>query len=488
MASRAIVASLWNFAGSWGQQLASVAIFLYLVRTLDAADFGLMALAAAAIDVMTVFGRFGQVEALMQRRFVSQKTASTSFWVLFSIGVVSFIMFVAGAESLSNFMGDDRVASIILVLAPVPLIFNLTQVHEYFLRRDFQFKGLALRNVSATTISGIVAVIAANLGYGFYALVLQKLVFTIVYAVSLGITYRWWPSFTFSGPAAFRLSRSGIDIVVANIIPMLNLRIIDVLVGYYLGVVALGYLRTAGRLYELMFQLIVNPILSVSMTSLTAVKGNAELLRSTYLLYLRVILILSTPMFSAAALLGDDIIHIAAGSGWEGSIVPFRLFCLTTAGLTIIYTFIPLMLSVDRTRTIRDQAFFQFGFTAATTFAATQVSLFAVLVTHVIRVYVLALIDIVLIAKHASITVHDLMMEVAPPIIVSILMTVVMLAVSQSLESRSMSPTVNFLLTGMAGGCAFISFLLIGAKFRIFPDYLTTLFTIVRQKTRTRPI
>lgn len=486
MASRALVASLWNFAGNWGQQLSAVVIFLYLVRSLSPADFGLMALAAAAIDVMTVFGRFGQVEALMQRRFVSQRVASTSFWILVGIGTLSLVLFVAGAGLIADLLGDPRVATIILMLAPVPLIFNFTQVHEFYLRRNMQFKGIALRNVSATTIGGIAAVIAATLGYGFYALVLQKLVFTIVYAGSLAFSYRWAPSFAFSRHAASRLSRTGLDIVTANIIPMLNLRIIDVLVGTYLGVVALGFLRTAGRLYELMFQLIVSPVLAVALSALTEVKGDPERLRSTFLLYLRVALILSTPIFAAAAIMADHIILIAAGSHWEGAIVPFRLFCLGTAGLVVIYYFLPLMVSLDRTRTIRDQALFQFATTSVTTFLAAQASLFAVLVVHVVRTYLFALVNLVLVVRHSAITGRDLAREFVAPVAVSAVMGAAMMAASTALTGTGLGLYPRLALICMVGGVTLPLAVLAGERLRLWPVYSATILEVGKRALRRR--
>ncbi len=96
-------------------------------------------------------------------------------------------------------------------------------------------------------------------------------------------------------------------------------------VAYYLGVTTLGYLRTASRLYELMFQVLVNPILSVSVSSLTA---RVETWRSY------------TPPSSAISgrfdvfdadlrhrrFDGEEIIHLVAGKKWDGAILPFRLF------------------------------------------------------------------------------------------------------------------------------------------------------------------
>jgi O-antigen/teichoic acid export membrane protein len=489
MSSRALAASLWNFLGSWGQQLASVVIFLYLIRMLDAADFGLVALAAAVIDIMTVFGRFGQVEALMQRRKVSQATASTSFWLLTIIGIGSLVLFAASAGEIGDLMGDQRVAIIILILSPVPLIFNLTQVHEYFLRRNFQYKNLAFRNFLATLTSGIVAVVAANLGYGFYALVLQKFVFTIVYSASLAVSYRWTPSFRFVRPAATRLARSGIDVVVANIIPMVNLRIVDVLVGYYLGVVALGYLRTASRLYELMFQVIVNPILTVSMTSLTAARGNMVELRDTFLLYLRIILMLSMPIFSTAALMADDLILLAAGSKWEGAIMPFRLFCFTTAALSVIYLFVPLMLTVDRTRTVRNQAFFQFIVTAATTAPAVMVSLFAVIVTHVLRTFLFAFVNLLLASRYAGIALKDVGREFVPPIAVSCITAGLVALADVGLARFDLSLFWVFSIKGLVAAIVFVVSVLLGEKLGLWRPYTTALILAARGfLKRRRPV
>ena len=69
----AFLNSVYMLIGNSGQMIASLGVFLYLARVLSPADFGAMGIAAAIVDLLTVFGRFGQVEALLQKGASDQR-------------------------------------------------------------------------------------------------------------------------------------------------------------------------------------------------------------------------------------------------------------------------------------------------------------------------------------------------------------------------------------------------------------------------------
>ena len=271
--------------GNGGQLVVSLGVFLYLARVLSPADFGAMGVAAALVDMLTVFGRFGQVEALLQAGADNQRTRSTSFWILMLIGIVSLIFVASVTEPLTALTGAAVVGPVLLILAPVPLISNFGQVSEAILRRELRYSGLAIRNVLATIMGAIAAIAFAAGGYGVYALAVQKLVFTIVYTCTILIAQPWKPSWVFVIVESRRLVSTGLNVTISNTLQLANGRIVDLNIGAFLGVVSLGITRVAWRFYDFCLQLVIAPLSSVSYTLFTDAAANDEDLRRIYLQY-----------------------------------------------------------------------------------------------------------------------------------------------------------------------------------------------------------
>lgn len=479
-----MISSLWTLAGNGGQQIVAFGVFAYLAHTLTAADFGLMALAAAVIDLLTVFGRFGQVEALMQKGKIEDTPASTSFWLLSAIGVGLMLAVIAVAQPMASAFGEPKVAAILMILAPVPLLQNLGQVQEAYLRNAFSYRGLATRNFGATLISGAASVIAAAAGLGFYALVIQKLVFTLVYTALVCVAFPWLPRLRFAASEARRLLTVGFDVVVANLINMLNPRIVDFFVGYFLGVVALGYLRIAWRLLDFIIQLVVQPISSVAISSLTQFSNDPARLKTSFLRYLQFLSLLTLPLAVGMGLLSNEILHIVAGSQWDQSARLLALLSAAALAMPVSFLFPPAMIAAGRTDLVRWLAIAQTLFVALVTFVTAQIDIVTVIIFHVVRVYLFASINAWMMTRFVGLSWRELAYRWAPPALATLAMAFAVWGVDHLIAGDGRLQRIVIL--GGAGACAYLLVLVLGDVLRIWPQYCTGIFGALRDMFRRK--
>jgi PST family polysaccharide transporter len=414
--------SLWTVVGNGGQLAVSLGTFLYLARILSPRDFGVMALAAAFIDLLTLFGRFGQVEALLQKGADDQKTLSTAFWILTTIGVAILALVGGTAYPFAAVSKTPVIALVLLMLAAVPLIQNLGQVNEAILRRDFRYKGIAVRNVVATLLGAVAAVILASLGYGVFALAAQKLVYTVTYTAAVWIAQPWKPSRVFERAECPRLLRTGLDVTISNTLQIANGRIVDFNVAFFLGVVTLGVSRVAWRLYEFALQLVVTPITSVAISSLSRLSETPVALRNAYLRYVELIFLSTAPLFVGISLLSKDVVLLMAGAKWAESASVLSLLSLSALGGCLGLIFGPVMIVQGRTQAIRSQALWQTAFTIVVIGVAAQFSLLAVVVAHVARIYLFAVINLVIMNRSLGVEARPFLARITPPLAATAIM------------------------------------------------------------------
>ncbi|HEX3754783.1 MAG TPA: oligosaccharide flippase family protein, partial [Rhizomicrobium sp.] len=356
---KVLSASLWTLVGNAGQQLISFFLFIYLTRALTVEDFGLMGLAVAFIDVISLLGRFGQVEALQQRETLSRETASTAFWILLVIGLGSLMAICLLATPLAHMLHEPRLAGVLLALSPVCLFLNIGQVHEAFVKRELKYQLIARRSVAAALVSATTAFLAAYNGLGVYALVLQRLAYNLVYSGTLLVTYYWRPRLTFDLREAKDLAVTGLNISASNTISILNLRIIDFLVGVFLGVKVLGYLRVAWRFFDFVSLLVVQPISSVYLATLSSIQSDAAHVRRAYLRFLQIISCVVIPTFLGLGSVAPSFVEVVFGTRWLPSVSIFQMLAVASLSIPIGFLFPPTMIILRRTDTVRSQAIWQ---------------------------------------------------------------------------------------------------------------------------------
>lgn len=487
MAGRpALRSSLWMLAGNGGQQVIGFAVFAYLAHTLAVADFGLMALAAAVIDLLTVFGRFGQVEALMQKGRIEDRPASTSFWLLCGIGLALMLAIVMLAAPLAAAFGEPKIFDMLLIMAGVPLLHNLGQVHEAHLRSAFSYRGLAVRNFLAAVLSGVASVAAAAAGFGVYALIIQKLAFTAAYTLSVWIAFPWLPRLQFSRAEAARLSKVGFDVVTANLINMLNPRIVDLFVGYFLGVVALGYLRIAWRLFDFIIQLLIQPISNVAISSFTQWRNDRERIARSFLRYLQFLALVTFPAFIGIGLLSGDLIHVVAGPKWDQSASLLAILATASLAMPVGFLFPPAMIAVGRTDLVRWQALAQTLFVAVATVAAAQVGIVAVMIVHVARVYLFAAINMSTTLRLLPIPWRDLAYRWAPPAASTLVMAACVWTAGRALGEIG-GPIERLAMLSCIGAVSYVITLALGDVARLWSQYLRGIVSVARDLIRWKP-
>ena len=252
LARKTLQGGFWNLVSNSGQQVVNFLFFIYLARLLDPAAFGLMALALVAVDVFGLLGRFGLVEASIQREEMPDDLQNRVFWLLAGIGALLAFFVLLVAAPMGALFGHADLVPVLSWLAPVCWLQNMAAVPEARLQKTFGFKILAKRNLWSVLLGGIVGVGMAYLGCGVYSLVGQKMTSVLVQNVILWGSEAWRPStpiFNLSADVK-QLIQIGWHVTVSELILTLNTKLMDVLVGVFLGAATLGYLRMAWKCFE----------------------------------------------------------------------------------------------------------------------------------------------------------------------------------------------------------------------------------------------
>jgi PST family polysaccharide transporter len=309
----------WSILRTLGSRGMSTVVFIVLARLLDPTAFGLVALGSVFVALMQVFVDQGFSQALIQRHDLEAAHLHSAFWASLATGALAAGVGIAGADFVSQLLGEPRLAPVLRVLSLGLLLSGISSIPEAILTRRLAFRSLAIRKLLATAAGGVAGVVAAIAGLGVWSLVTQILVQGAVGAVVLWTTVSWRPRLRFSPRHFWEIFSFGLNVVLVTLLNFLNRRADDLLIGAFLGARALGVYSIAYRLLLLLTDVLTRTIDAVAFPLFARVQTQPERMTRGYLMATQVSTTVAAPVFLAMAALAPDVIPLAFGAQWQAA-------------------------------------------------------------------------------------------------------------------------------------------------------------------------
>lgn len=319
----------WTLVDTWGAQLLGLVIFLVLVSLLSVAEIGLVALAAAFVAVVQLFVDQGLGDALIQRQSLTRRQIDTAFWTAMLTGSLLTAVGVISAPVVAVLVGQPRLEPILQVLSITFVLVALSSIQTALLRREMQFRSLAIRRLAAVGGGGLVGIALAFAGYGAWALVAQQLAAAAVSVVALWTASRWRPTFQYSRADFRSLFGFGVNIVAGDLLFFLSRNVDNLLIGAFLGPTALGFYAVGYRFLDTSTSLLVNGARKLVFPTFSRLQDDRERFRAAYTRMTRVVGAVILPGFVGLTLVAEETVVVLVGARWaEAGTVAMILFLI----------------------------------------------------------------------------------------------------------------------------------------------------------------
>lgn len=351
-------ASVAGIAASMGAQAARLALtFLYqivIARLLLPHDFGLVAMSGPVVAFVQIFADLGLTQATIQRRSITQEQLSFLFWLNVAMGIAVALATVALSPLVGWFYGDARTVNITMVLGTLFVLGGFYAQHAAILNRRMQFISLAAIDLTSFLCGGLASIAAAALGAGYWAILVNPAVTSVVYMALAWRFARWRPS----RPALCEDARSllgfGGNMTIFSVADFFARNMDNILIGRFSGPVQLGFYDRAYKLCLLPFNQVSYPFARVAMPLLSRTVDEPGRYRSSYSRLLEANLMLAYPGVVFAIATIDQLVAVALGPHWTGVAPIFRVLALDAFVAPIGSSFGWLFVSQNRTREMRN--------------------------------------------------------------------------------------------------------------------------------------
>ena len=273
---------------------------------------------------------------------------SKIFWtiVLLSSALAAIVWFLAPV--IANSFDEPGVQPIIRWLVPCLVFGALESVPVSLLRRELNFRSLALRSLISAPIAGVIGIIFALLGFGVWSLVARILTASAIQTIVLWLKTDWRPRLAFSLPHLRDLLPFGINVTGAALLTFASRQLDVLLIGQMLGAGPLGFYTVAKRLVILLVEFIGGTIEHVAWPIFSRIQHDHERVISTFHRATQYASLIAFPVFTGIAILADSIVPVVFGEQWLSSAKLMQVLAITGLVQSVLRVHETLLVGMGR--------------------------------------------------------------------------------------------------------------------------------------------
>lgn len=326
---RSIQSGLITFASQPIKLVLGIGSTAILARLLTPGDFGLLAMITPLFSLVDSLSNFGLETAVIQKDRLNQEQASAIFWRSLKINTLLISITILLAPVVAWFYQEERLTGIVVGMAVGAFSICLAFQHKSLLKRQMRFGTITIIELISLVLSFLVAIAAAQIGWGYWALVLQLVVMQVFQSLAQWWLCDWRPSKyirddKINAELGSTLSY-GKHLTGFRFLTRIGMHLDRVLIGYISGANALGLYHVAYKWAYFPFEQVYFPMFDVAVSSLSRVQHDPNLYRAYSQKVLMPIFAFCFPALAFSFVEARNLILLLLGEQWLEAVPLFRL-------------------------------------------------------------------------------------------------------------------------------------------------------------------
>lgn len=324
-----------SLAGQAGKLLLNFVSLVVLSRILTPRDYGLVAIVLAIVGIGEFLRDMGLSTAAIQAPEVSTAQRSNLWWWNTALGTAAGLICGALAPVVAHVYAHPELVPIMLCLSANLVIAGATTQFRVDLVRRMAFGRIAACDIAASSIALVVAIVAAVLGSGYWALVAQQSVTSVLSLTLIARVARWRPRTYDRSVSTRSFMAVGLPAFGSSVLTYLAGNADTALLGRTAGSTVVGVYNRGIQLVRFPMNQLRSVLNTVALSTLSKVQSDREL-------YLRYLARAQLPLVYLVGVAGTwvavnarDLVPIILGRQWGEAIPVVALFAMGDAIATL---------------------------------------------------------------------------------------------------------------------------------------------------------
>lgn len=325
---RVVKGTLWAAIDNWTRQLIQLGTFVAVGNVLGPEIFGIMSVALLYVAIIqtTLWETFGQ--AVVRRVDAEPAHVEAAFWAVVSLGAIWTAASLPGGYLVGYLFDEPRVIEIVWILSLTFPLLGAANVLQNKLLRDLRVRALAIRSILAYGSASILAIVLVNNGYGIWSLVAFQATWPVLDFLILAIAARWLPRLSFSRVHYREISDYSYKCIGSSLINIAAMQIDRILVGIFIGPVALGLYSLAHRMVEGLSQAINGVMNTIALPTFAKLQTDRAQLQGAIKSATYAANLATFPAFVGLALVAPTLVEAFFEPEWKPVGFILQIMCI----------------------------------------------------------------------------------------------------------------------------------------------------------------
>lgn len=354
MATRAVGAGAWTVGTRLAAKLVDLAMLLCLARFLGPAEFGLVAMAMAAVFIVEALFELPMAAALIRIPTLTPALLHTAFTLSLLRGILIALLLLAVSLPLAAFNDEPRLKALLAVLAFAPALRGLISPRMVEFSRAFNFRPDAVIELSGKAAAFGVSVLIAVTTHSYWAIAAVTVCGPLVSTLMSYYVAPLRPRLTLVHWAYFS-NLIGWNFL-SQLFMALSWQIDRIILPRFTPTAEFGQYAMSKQLAEIPFQALIAPLARPVMAALAST-GNSK--GSRYVQLAHAIALVMVPVMGFPLVWPEVLVHLALGPAWLPAVEWLRwLAAAALLGLPAVLLG-PLAMTLDRPHWVAVRTFIE---------------------------------------------------------------------------------------------------------------------------------
>ncbi|MBQ7539554.1 MAG: lipopolysaccharide biosynthesis protein [Bacteroidaceae bacterium] len=327
---------LWGSLNTGIQQILNLVFGIILARWLTKEDYGMVGMLMVFSALAGTLQEGGFISALNKRKDVSREDYNSVFWFNVVMGGLLYALLFFSAPLIADFYNEPELTPLarFVFLGFFISAFNISPRAVLF--RELMVRETTIMGFAALVISGLVGICMVFMGYSYWGLATQGVVYALVITLMSYYYSHFRPMLHFSSKPIREMFGFSGKLIVTYIFNILNQQLMNVILGYCYTKTEVGTFTQANKWNTMGHQFVTNMISGVAQPVFTKVEETRVRQQAVLRKMLRFTAMVSFPLMFGLAIVSREFIIITITEKWLASADMLSLLCVWGAFVPII--------------------------------------------------------------------------------------------------------------------------------------------------------
>ncbi|MBQ0074942.1 MAG: lipopolysaccharide biosynthesis protein [Prevotella sp.] len=331
---------LWGGLSNGIIQLLGALFGIVLLRLLTPDDYGKIAVLLIFSSIASNLQESGFVAALVNRKEPTHEEYNAVFWFNVMMSVCLYGVLWFASPLIAAFYHEPILTPLARYLFLGFLLSSFGIVQRAYLMGHLMVKQTSIINIAALVLSNVIGVTMAYLGYAFWGLATQSIMYVLIVMLLNWYASPWRPTLHINLQPAWKMFGFSSKLLITNLFNQLNTHVFSILLGRFYNTRMVGFYSNARKWDDMATNTIHGMMNGVSQPVLAQVVGDDGRYHNVFRKMLRFVSFVAFPAMFGLAIISEEFIHITVGDKWMDSAVMLSLLCIHGAfyPITMLYS------------------------------------------------------------------------------------------------------------------------------------------------------